>query len=56
MIKADNPEIGSEGEESIECTFVSNSGSEDFDKTPFIICIQMPDTCLMLLIKWKLKK
>lgn len=37
MIKADNPEIGSEGEETIECNFVSNSGDEDFDKTPFII-------------------
>lgn len=36
-IKADNPEIVSEGEETIECTFVSNSGSEDFDKSPFVI-------------------
>lgn len=37
MIKADNPEIGSEGEETIECNFTSNSGSEDFDKSPFVI-------------------
>ncbi|MDZ4711633.1 MAG: DNA polymerase III subunit beta [bacterium] len=37
MIKADNPEIGSEGEESIDCTFVSNSGEEDFDSKPFVI-------------------
>ncbi len=36
-IKADNPEIGSEGEETIECNFVSNTGDEDFDKKPFII-------------------
>ena len=37
IIKADNPEIGSEGEETIESNFVSNSGDEDFDKTPFVI-------------------
>lgn len=37
MIKADNPEIGSEGEESIDCNFVSNAGDEDFDKKPFVI-------------------
>jgi DNA polymerase-3 subunit beta len=37
MIKADNPEIGSEGEETIASKFVSNSGDEDFDKTPFLI-------------------
>ena len=37
IIKADNPEIGSEGEETIEGNFVSNSGDEDFDKTPFVI-------------------
>ncbi len=37
MIKADNPEIGSEGEESIECNFVSNNGSEDFDTKSFVI-------------------
>ncbi|MEP7145401.1 MAG: DNA polymerase III subunit beta [bacterium] len=36
-IKADNPEIGSEGEETIDCNFVSNSGDEDFEKNPFII-------------------
>ncbi|MEO8664205.1 MAG: DNA polymerase III subunit beta [Ignavibacteria bacterium] len=36
-IKADNPEIGSEGEETIDCNFVSNSDDEDFDKKPFII-------------------
>lgn len=37
LIKADNPEIGSEGEETIDSSFVSNSGTEDFDKKPFII-------------------
>jgi len=37
LIKADNPEIGSEGEETIECNFVSNNGEEDFDKKPFLI-------------------
>lgn len=37
MIKADNPEIGSEGEETIDCNFVSNNGGEDFDKKPFLI-------------------
>ncbi|MBK8552825.1 MAG: DNA polymerase III subunit beta [Ignavibacteria bacterium] len=37
MIKADNPEIGSEGEETISSNFVSNSGDEDFEKTPFLI-------------------
>lgn len=37
MIKADNPEIGSEGEETISCKFVSNTGDEDFEKKPFVI-------------------
>jgi DNA polymerase-3 subunit beta len=37
MIKADNPEIGSEGEETIESSFVSNSGDEDFNNNPFVI-------------------
>lgn len=37
MIKADNPEIGSEGEEAIDCSFVNDNGKEDFDKTPFVI-------------------
>ena len=37
QIKADNPEIGSEGEETIDCNFVSNDAAEDFDKTPFVI-------------------
>ncbi|MEO6693822.1 MAG: DNA polymerase III subunit beta [Ignavibacteria bacterium] len=37
LIKADNPEIGSEGEETIDCNFVSNDGGEDFDKKPFLI-------------------
>lgn len=36
-IKADNPELGSEGEETIDCNFVSNDGDQDFDKTPFLI-------------------
>lgn len=37
QIKADNPEIVSEGEETISCSFVNNSAAEDFDKTPFVI-------------------
>ncbi len=37
QIKADNPEIGSEGEETIDCSFNSKTGTEDFDKTPFVI-------------------
>ncbi|HCA43123.1 MAG TPA: DNA polymerase III subunit beta [Bacteroidetes bacterium] len=38
QIKADNPEIGAEGEESIDCTFVSNDKSgENFDEKPFSI-------------------
>jgi DNA polymerase-3 subunit beta len=37
-IKADNPEIGSEGEETIDIEFIENdSGEEDFSKNPFII-------------------
>ncbi|MBL8006014.1 MAG: DNA polymerase III subunit beta [Ignavibacteria bacterium] len=37
QIKADNPEIGSEGEESIDCKFVGSDGATDFDKNPFVI-------------------
>ncbi|MDQ3020195.1 MAG: DNA polymerase III subunit beta [Bacteroidota bacterium] len=37
IIKADNPEIGSEGEETIDCSFNSLNGTEDFDKQPFVI-------------------
>ncbi len=37
MIKADNPEIGSEGEEKIDCSFNSKVDTEDFDKKPFVI-------------------
>jgi DNA polymerase-3 subunit beta len=37
-IKADNPEIGSEGEETIDIEFIENdSGEEDFSKNPFVI-------------------
>lgn len=36
-IKADNPEIGSEGEETIEGSFTSTGGDEDFDSNPFVI-------------------
>ena len=35
-IKADNPELGSEGEEVIDCSFVSND-KIDFDAEPFSI-------------------
>ncbi|MBS1517041.1 MAG: DNA polymerase III subunit beta [Bacteroidetes bacterium] len=37
QIRADNPEIGSEGEETIDCKFNSKTGADDFDKTPFVI-------------------
>lgn len=37
MIKADNPEIGSEGEETIDCSFESTDGKGDFEKNPFVI-------------------
>ena len=36
-IKADNPEIGSEGEETIDGSFTSTVGDEDFDNNPFVI-------------------
>ncbi|HLT24908.1 MAG TPA: DNA polymerase III subunit beta [Ignavibacteria bacterium] len=37
-IKADNPEIGSEGEETIDIEFIENdAGNEDFSKNPFVI-------------------
>lgn len=36
-IKTDNPEVGSEGEETIDCSFSSLTGSEDFDEKPFVI-------------------
>jgi len=38
QIKADNPEIGAEGEETIDCSFVTNDNSnENFDEKPFSI-------------------
>lgn len=40
MIKADNPEIGAEGEENIEGSFVSD-GNDDFDKEPFVIAFNV---------------
>jgi DNA polymerase-3 subunit beta len=36
-IKTDNPEVGSEGEESIDCSFSSRSGSEEMDGKAFTI-------------------
>ena len=37
-VKADNPEIGSEGEETIDIEFIENdSGEEDYSKNPFVI-------------------
>ncbi len=40
MIKADNPEIGAEGEENIEGSFVSD-GNDNFDKEPFVIAFNV---------------
>lgn len=37
MVKADNPEIGAEGEETIDCAFYADSADVDFDATPFEI-------------------
>ncbi|MBN1634290.1 MAG: DNA polymerase III subunit beta [Ignavibacteria bacterium] len=38
MIKADNPEIGGEGEEVIDCRFISLDNNEaDYDKEPYVI-------------------
>lgn len=34
-INSDNPEIGAEAEESLECEFSANDGSENFDDEPF---------------------
>lgn len=36
-INSDNPEIGAEAEESLECEFAANDGSENFDDEPFSI-------------------
>lgn len=36
-VRADNPEIGADGEESFDCSFVNNDGEEDFDAKPFSI-------------------
>lgn len=41
MIKADNPEIGAEGEENIEGAFVSDNNDVDFDKEPFVIAFNV---------------
>ncbi|MFA5405506.1 MAG: DNA polymerase III subunit beta [Ignavibacteria bacterium] len=41
MIKADNPEIGAEGEEIIEGSFVSDNNDVDFDKEPFVIAFNV---------------
>jgi len=40
-IKADNPEIGAEGEENIDCTFVADANDTDFDKEPFVIAFNV---------------
>ena len=38
LIKADNPEKGAEGEETIDCVFVKNDAQDyDFDAEPFVI-------------------
>jgi DNA polymerase III subunit beta len=40
-IKADNPEIGAEGEENIECSFIADADDVDFDKEPFVIAFNV---------------
>jgi DNA polymerase-3 subunit beta len=38
LIKADNPEIGGEGEEVIDCSFISLENNDaDFDNEPYVI-------------------
>jgi len=41
MIKADNPEIGAEGEENIDGSFVSDNNDIDFNKEPFVIAFNV---------------
>lgn len=41
MIKADNPEIGAEGEENIECSFVTDNNGVDFNKEPFVVAFNV---------------
>jgi len=42
IIKADNPEIGAEGEESLDSTFTFNGeGKMDFDAEPFVIAFNV---------------
>jgi DNA polymerase-3 subunit beta len=36
-IKTDNPEVGSEGEESLDCSFTSRTGSDELDGKSFVI-------------------
>ena len=38
-VRADNPELGREGEETLECSLIdeSDSADKDFDKEPFVI-------------------
>ena len=41
IIRADNPEIGAEGEESIEANFIGESGDTDFNAEPFIVAFNV---------------
>ena len=41
IIKADNPEIGAEGEETLDSSFVSNEKEIDFDKEPFNVAFNI---------------
>jgi DNA polymerase III subunit beta len=41
MIKADNPEIGAEGEENIDGSFISDNNDIDFNKEPFVIAFNV---------------
>lgn len=36
-IKTDNPEVGSEGEESLDCSFTSRTGTDEIDGNKFVI-------------------
>ena len=54
QIKADNPEIGSEGEGKLTAIFVSRDGAENFDKNPFCGLHSTQVISLMLFRRWRL--
>jgi DNA polymerase III sliding clamp (beta) subunit (PCNA family) len=41
VIMADNPEIGAEGEETLDCSFISEEKEVDFDKESFNVAFNI---------------